>query len=177
VASFLLIFCHKDFIEIGLSPVIQCLRMVGKILKNHLLVCAASAIVCVSSPSVAQGVIPQPSDPAAQAVMAALVACGESKLGGKTGIDLAVAMGEQANRQIVAYCQAGNKPQAHETAVYYAGTEQGKVALECAAQLKPLVQQPAIQNYLGVYRNMVNEILNGQVPQDVCVGIRQTAYY
>lgn len=146
-------------------------------LKKTLSVYTATAFFCLVSSCLAQGSVPQPSDPAAQAVMAALVACGESKLGGKAGIDLAVAMGEQANRQIVAYCQAGNKPRAHETAAYYAGTEQGKVALECAAQLKPLVEQPAIQNFLGVYRTMATEIMNGQVPQDVCVGIRQTAYY
>ncbi len=121
--------------------------------------------------------IPQQSDPAAQAVIMALIACGEQKLGGQAGVDMAKAMGDQANRQIVAYCREGNKSKAHDVAAYYAGTDEGKILMECAAQLRPLVEQPAVQQLLGVYKPMVNDILNGSVPQDVCVGVKQVRSY
>jgi hypothetical protein len=116
--------------------------------------------------------IPEQKDPAVQLVLQSLVECGKQKLGGDDGVDVAYQMGEQANRQIVAYCKAGKKQQAREVAEYYAATEEGKAALECAGQLKPLIEQNAVQNLLGVYKTMVNDIVSGQIPYDVCVGIQ-----
>lgn len=142
--------------------------------------CLLSAVIFISVLPAQAGVatlVSQPQDPAAKAVIAALLACGEQKLGGKSGIDLAYAMGDQANRQIVAYCKQGKKDKAHEVALYYAGTEQGKIAMECAAQLKPLVEQSAIQKMLGQYKDIVADIMNGQVPMDVCVGIHPNSQY
>ncbi len=118
-------------------------------------------------------VMPQQSDPATQLLLQTLVECGKQKLGGENSIDLAYAMGEQANRQIVSYCKSGNKKKAYDTAVFYSKTDQGKAALECAAQLKPLVEQPSVQQILGMYGSMVNDVMNGVIPQDVCVGIQQ----
>lgn len=134
------------------------------------------SLLLLSSLSAEAYELPQQKDPAAQLLLQTLLECGKQKLGGEMGIDLAYAMGEQANRQIVAYCQQGNKKQAYETAVYYAGTDEGKAALECAAQLKPLVEQPAVQKFLGQYKAAVSEIVNGAVPQDVCVGVKRSSY-
>lgn len=120
--------------------------------------------------------LPEQKDPAAQLLMQTLVECGKQKLGGEAGIDLAYAMGEQANRQIVAYCQAGNIKKAYDTAHYYASTEEGKAVMECAGQLKPLVMQPAVQKILGPYRQMVTDVTNGIVPQNVCAGVKRGGY-
>jgi hypothetical protein len=117
--------------------------------------------------------IPPQKDPAADLVLQSLMECGRQKLGGENGVELAKQMGDQANRQIVAYCKEGNKQKAREVAQYYATTDEGTAALDCAAQIKPLVDQPAVQKLLGNYKDMVNEVMSGQVPQDVCVGIRQ----
>lgn len=120
--------------------------------------------------------LPQSEDPAAQLVLQSLAECGKQKLGGEAGMDMAKQMGDQANRQIVAYCKEGDKDNARKVAEYYAQTDEGKAAMECATQIKPLVDQPAVQKLLGNYKDMVNDIMNGQVPQDVCVGIRPERY-
>lgn len=134
--------------------------------------------VCVSGlfQPVAAVQLPEQKDPAAQLLMQTLVECGKQKLGGEAGIDLAYAMGEQANRQIVAFCQAGNIKKAYDTAHYYASTEEGKAVMECASQLKPLVMQPAVQKILGPYRQMVTDVTNGIVPQNVCAGVKRGGY-
>lgn len=129
--------------------------------------------VCAMAATAVQALeIPKQKDPAADLVIQSLMECGKQKLGGENGVELAKQMGDQANRQIVAYCKDGNKQKAREVAQYYATTDEGKAALECAAQIKPLVDQPPIQKMLGIYKEMVNDILNGVVPADVCIGIR-----
>jgi hypothetical protein len=142
-------------------------------MKSMRVAIAASLLAILSSNLYAFEMPKEAKDnPVAQLLIQSLVECGKQKMGGEESVDVAYGMAEQANRQIVAYCKAGNKDKAYQTAQYYAATDEGKAVLACATQLKPLIDQPATQKLLGSYKQMVAEVVGGNIPQDVCAGMR-----
>lgn len=96
--------------------------------------------------------------------------CVEGRLG-EDGMQRVTDEAKIMNREIVAHCKAGRQFEARQAAELYAGTIEGEAAWSCGRQLKPYLQDATVQQTLGRYLPMAQQLADGQLPQDVCGGI------
>ena len=97
--------------------------------------------------------------------------CVNGKLG-ESGMQRVTSEAKIMNREIVAHCKAGRPQEARQAAELYGGTIEGEAAWSCGRQLKPYLQDATVQSALGRYLPMVQDLANGQLPQDVCGGLQ-----
>jgi hypothetical protein len=98
--------------------------------------------------------------------------CVTDKLG-QDGMQRVTDEAKRMNQEIIAHCKAGRPAEARQVAVLYGGTIEGEAAWSCGRQLKPYLQDANVQQTLGRYLPMIRQLADGQIPQDVCSGLKK----
>ena len=74
----------------------------------------------------------------------------------------------EAVKHIEAHCKQKNEKAAYQTARYYASEPEAATIIACASHLKPIINAPSLAKIMAPYKDDMNLVLAGGVPQPIC---------
>ncbi len=70
--------------------------------------------------------------------------------------------------QVKQHCQNKDEEKAYQLVAYHFNQQEAQTAIQCAQQLRPLLDSPTVKQAISKHMADVEMVLNGQIPRPIC---------